>query len=142
MAHSEVLAEKIEAYRKTDYRFGAGRDAVTLHIDRRSDALALLYASSGHACAVFITACNPFGQGQSVEANEDAHGRLGEALRALSAPVTEGAGADPSGAWLEEKSFFALGVDLATARDLGSHYRQDAIVWAGEDAVPKLILLR
>jgi len=42
----------------------------------------------------------------------------------------------------EEKSFFALGVDLETAKNLGICYQQNAIVWAGADAVPKLILLR
>ena len=29
-----------------------------------------------------------------------------------------------------------------TARMLGVRYRQNAVVWAGEDAVPKLVLLR
>ena len=79
---------------------------------------------------------------QGIEANEAAHECLGTDLRALSARVIEGAGADPSGAWPEEKSFFALGVDLDGARNLGNRYMQDAIVWVGADAVPKLILLR
>ena len=142
LAHSEVPAEKIEDYRKTDYRFGEGLGVVTLRIDHRSDELARLYASSGAACGVFVTAYNPFGQVQDIEANEDAHARLGADLRALSIPVIEGAGAHPSGAWPEERSFFALGVDLEAARNLGIRYRQDAIVWVGADAVPRLIMLR
>ena len=76
MAHSQVPADKIGAYLATEYRFGEGSAAVVLHIDRRSDELARLYAFSG------------------------------------------------------------------AARNLGTRYRQDAIVWAGADAVPKLILLR
>lgn len=142
MAHSEIPAEKIEAYLNTEYRFGDGLDAVTLRIDRRSGELARLYATSGTACGVFATAFNPFGRVQSIEDNEAAHERLGTDLRALSARVIEGAGADPSGAWPEEKSFFALGVDLEAARNLGTRYGQDAIVWVGADTVPKLILLR
>ena len=142
LAHTEIPTEKIEAYLKTEYRFGEGLDAVTLCIDRRSEDLARLYASSGTACGVFVTAFNPFGRVQSIEDNEAAHEHLGTDLRALSARVIEGAGTDSSGAWPEEKSFFALGVDLDAARNLGTRYRQDAIVWVGADAVPILILLR
>ena len=142
LAHSEIPAEKIEAYLKTEYRYGEGLDAVTLCIDRRSEDLARLYASSGTACGVFVTAFNPFGQARGIETNEAAHGRLATDLTAMSIRVMEGAGSDPSGAWPEEKSFFALGVDLDAARDLGMRYGQDAIVWVGADAVPKLILLR
>lgn len=142
LAHSKVPAEKIEAYRKTDYRFGRGLDAITLRIDVRSDALARLYASSGYTSGVFVTACNPFGQVQSRDANEAAHERLGVELAKLARKVIEGAGADPAGDWPEEKSFFGLGVDLECAKTLGVRYQQDAIVWVGEDAVPRLILLR
>lgn len=142
MAHSEIPAEKIEAYLRTEYRFGKGLDAVTLRIDRRSEELARLYASSGTACGVFITAYNPVGQARGIEINEVAHGHLATDLRAMSIRVMEGAGSDPSGAWPEEKSCFAFGVNLDAARDLGTRYGQDAIVWVGSDAVPKLILLR
>ena len=50
--------------------------------------------------------------------------------------------ADPTGAWPEEKSFLALGVGEDTARKLGNRLHQDAVVWAGLDAVPRLLLLR
>ena len=142
MAHSDVPAEQVEAYRKTDYRFGRGLDVVTLHIDVRSDALARLYASVGHSCGVFITAYSPFSQPHSREDNEAAHVRLAAELKALGRPVIEGAGADPTGEWPKEKSFFVLGVDLDAAKALGIRHQQNAVVWAGEDAVPRLILLR
>jgi hypothetical protein len=35
-----------------------------------------------------------------------------------------------------------LGLDLDTSCALGREFHQNAIVWAGEDAVPSLILLR
>ncbi len=142
MAQSEIPAEKIEAYRKTDYRFGEAPDAVILRVDLPSEELARLYASSGFTCGAFVTAYNPYGTAQGIEANEAAHARLGTELRALSESVIEGAGADASGRWPEEKSYFALGIDLEAASTLGKRYRQDAIIWAGGDAVPKLILLR
>ena len=68
--------------------------------------------------------------------------RLGRELRGLYPIVIEGAGADPTGAWPPENSYFALGADLDAARAIGLRYRQDAVVWAGLDAVPQLILLR
>ncbi len=142
MTQSEIAAEKIEAYLKTNYRFGFGTDLITLRIDTRSEALSQLYTSSGYACGVFITAYNPCGQAQSPEANEAAHASLSEKLNTLSPKVIEGAGADSTGQWPEEKSFFAVGVDLETAKNLGIFYKQDAIVWVGAGAVPELILLR
>ena len=142
LAHSDIPAEKITAYLATDYRFGHGLDRITLRIDARSEALKRLYASSGYACGVFLTAYNPLGQALSLEANEAAHARLGAELKVLAIEVIEGVGADPTGAWPEEKSFFALGVELEAARTLGIRYHQDAIVWVGEDAIPILVVLR
>lgn len=142
LAQTAIPAETIEAYLKTDYRFGHGTDLITLHINTRSEALSQLYTSSGYTCGAFVTAYNPCGQAQSLETNEAAHARLREKLNTLSPRVIEGAGADPSRNWPEEKSFFALGVDLETAKNLGICYQQNVIVWTGADAVPKLILLR
>ncbi len=142
LAQSKIAAETIEAYLKTNYSFGYGADPITLCIDTRSEPLLQLYTSSGYTCGAFITAYNPCGQAQSPEANEAAHARLREKLNTLSPKVIEGAGADPSGKWPKEKSFFALGINLETAKSLGICYKQNAIVWVGADAVPELILLR
>jgi hypothetical protein len=142
LADTVVPPDKIAAYRTTLYQVGTGRDAFTLRIDIKSDALLRLYRTTGQACGLFITACNPFGQAQGVEANEAAYSQLGGCLRSLVRHVIEGVGADPSGAWPHEMSFFALGIGIDTARQLGSRFRQDAVVWAGADAIPRLLLLR
>ncbi len=139
---TQISAQKIDAYLKTDYRFGEGFDAVTLRIEVRSEALSRLYAKLDVTCGVFITAHNPLGQSQSDEANDAANESLAADLAALSTKVIEGVGTDPSGDWPGEKSFFGLGIDLDAARSLGTRYRQDAIVWISADAMPKLILLR
>ena len=142
MAHTKISAEKIAAYRAIEYRFGEGLDAITLRIDQASQALLELYARLAHTRGVFITAFNPQGAAQDAAENEAAHVGLGRELRGLYPIVIEGAGADPAGAWPQEKSYFSLGVDLETARVLGRRYQQDAVVWTGKDAIPKLILLR
>ena len=56
--------------------------------------------------------------------------------------VFAGAGRDLAGTWPEESSFVVLGLDLDAARALGREFSQNAIVWAGNDAVPRLVLLR
>jgi len=71
-----------------------------------------------------------------------AHVQLGEYLRTLTPYTIEGVGADPAGAWPEEKSYFALGINEDTARQLGMRFHQDAVVWVGPDAIPQLLLLR
>ena len=139
---THIPADTLAAYLRTEYRFGRGADLVTLRIDTRSDALARLYAASGHRCGVFISACNPLGELQGAAANEAAHARLAAELEAAKIDAIEGEGVHPAGGWPAEKSLFALGVDLDAARELGARHRQNAVVWAGEDAVPRLILLR
>ena len=137
-----IAAHKIGAYRATHYRVGTGPEAFTLRIDIPSSPLRRLYENTGHTCGVFITAFNPIGEQQSAHANETAHAGLRECLCALTPHVIEGVGADPAGAWPKEKSYLALGIDNTTARYLGARFCQDAVVWAGPDAIPQLLLLR
>jgi hypothetical protein len=142
MAQTEIPIDKIESYLDTHYRVGVGPDASVLRVGQHSPALALRYAAIGSDCAIFITAFNPFGQKQDDAANEAAHARLGEQLRATSEHVIEGEGAYTAGNWPPEKSYLAFGIDADTARELGRHFQQDAVVWIGKDAVPQLLLLR
>ena len=142
MAQTEIPTDKIEAYLDTHYRVGVRLDAFVLRVGQHSPALASRYAAIGSDCALFVTAFNPLGQKHEDAANEAAHARLGEQLRATSNHVIEGEGADPDGNWPPEKSYLAFGIGVDTARELGSRFRQDAVVWIGKDAIPQLLLLR
>lgn len=153
MPQSEVSGDLIAAYRSTEYRIEAGAEsgcgAITLRIDQHSEPLSRLFAASGHRCGAFITACNPFSVSQSHEENLAACACLRDKLerRLHSCPgkagqIIEGTGRDSTGAWSAEKSFFALGLDLETSQALGKEFGQNAIVWAGSDAIPRLVLLR
>ncbi len=139
---SEIPANLIASYRAADYRAGSGSAAISLRIDQYSESLAQLLAASGQQCAVFITACNPGSQPQSPAANRAAHALLREELSRHTDQIIEGTGSDPSGAWPPEPSLLALGVDLTTAQVLGRQFGQNAVVWAGADAIPRLMLLR
>lgn len=107
--------------------------------------MAQLLAETGHRCATFITACNPFGAQEDFEANMKACADLRKRLDNYVAEPTqiiEGDGIDPSGAWPAEKSFLVLGLDLEASEALGREFGQNAVVWSGADAIPRLILLR
>jgi len=139
---SAISADLVASYRAADYQAGSGPAAVTLRIDQYSESLAQLLAASGRQCAAFITACNPGSQPQSPETNRAAHALLREELSRHTDQIIEGTGSDPSGAWPPEPSLLALGVKLDVAEALGRQFRQNAVVWAGADAISRLILLR
>jgi hypothetical protein len=156
---SAIPAELISAYRATDYRVmpaaslasrggedvAAAYRAFVLHIDEYSRALSQLFIASGYRCAAFITASNPLSLPHGIEENLAACARLrDELLRRAIDPVRiiDGEGRDPTGRWAGERSFLVLGLDLETSMQLGREFRQNAVVWAEEDAIPRLILLR
>jgi hypothetical protein len=143
MNHGGIAPEKLAAYRNTDYQYSFKGTDVTLRIDRHSPALAQLFAQLGQSCGTFITAYNPFGEIRDEARNEEAHLRLVAQLAELGAgPVAVGASLDSSGHWPPEKSVFAFGVGLETAKALGVAFAQDAVVWSGPNAIPRLVLLR
>ena len=132
----------IKAYQCTNYSVRDGSDNFVLRIDVISNSLENLYQRNGVGSAVFVTAFNPLGEQTEEAQNLAAHEALGTRLRSLTSQVFAGIGEDPSGEWPGEPSWLALGIDLATSRQLGRDYGQNAVVWCNSDAIPKLILLR
>lgn len=141
---SVIHPDKIKAYEQTDYRIAWGGRSFVLKIGRASAELQGLYAQTGAASALFITAFNPEGALASDAANAQAHERLRGDLVALRVAHAqgEGVGTDADEDWPAEKSFLALGIERSRAEELGRRYGQDAVVWADADGVPRLLLLR
>ena len=137
-----IGTSKIDAYLQTDYCVGPSYAPFVLRIGVHSRELESLYQDTRQNCALFITAFNPFGTQQSDEANIAAHERLGQHLQALTKFVIEGEGVDPGRNWPAERSYLVIGINRDTAILLGQQAHQDAVVWAGPDAVPELLLLR
>ena len=131
----------ISAYRATRYRVFTSPD-FELAVGQPSSALADLYRTHAVNSAAFLTAWNPEGNLQNESANREAFARLQERVTPLSVKVISGFGEDPDGAWAGEESLLALGLGRETSCEIGAEFRQNAIVWAGADAVPELILLR
>jgi hypothetical protein len=129
-----------KAYRETEYRVTEGEPFV-LRVDEPCPELLGLYRAKNVSCAAFITACNPFSQPLSAEENARRQAELRSELARRSLFYLEGVGQHPSGTWPGEPSFLVLGLALEAAKTLGRAYEQNAIVWCGADAVPRLVLL-
>lgn len=137
-----MIMDKIDrAYRETDY-FVYGSRPVTLNINQACPGLADLHKAHQASCSAFITACNPFGQALEAVANTERQATLARELVQRKLVFIEGLGRHPSSQWPGEASFLVFGLTLEAARILGNQLEQNAIIWSGDDAVPRLVWLR
>jgi hypothetical protein len=139
---TQIHPDKVRAYMATDYRLGHTDQDIVLTIGKHSERLAAFFVGNAVTCGAFLTAYNPQGTIQSDAANAQGHVELASKLQELGLKAIEGSGSEEGTEWPAEKSYFALGLALETAKAIGNHFDQDAIVWVGPDAVPQLILLR
>lgn len=139
------VEEVIASYRAAHYCIEpAGASAVILRIGERSAGLAALYGELGVDSCAFLTASNPLGVALRDADNAVAMTALCVDVHALGLALLPGVSrdGDPASSWPGEESVAVLGISRDAARELGHRYQQNAIVWAGSDAVPELILLR
>ena len=141
-AATMIHPDKVRAFLATDYRLGHTSQDIVLTIGQRSERLAALFDAKGVDCGAFLTAYNPQSTIQPDAINDRAHAELAAKLQELGLQAIEGSGSEEGTDWPSEKSYFALGLALEPAKDIGTHFDQDAIVWVGADAIPQLILLR
>jgi S-adenosylmethionine synthetase len=138
---SAIAPGLIQSYRDTEYHAMApGR--CTLRIDQACAELEDLHRREGVASSAFVTACNPRSTSLLADENAARQAELRSELVRRGLRFLDGHGQDLSNRWPPEASCLVLGVDLATACELGRRWEQNAIVWSGPDAVPRLILLR
>lgn len=138
---SRIPADTLQAYRETLFIVHTA-EPVVLRVDVASASLLQMYRDTGTDRCAFITACNPHSQQQSDAANAERQAKLERDLKKQSWAICGGMGQHPSGFWPGEPSFLILGITFDDAQALGRKYEQNAIVWSGPDAVPKLVLLR
>lgn len=142
MAYSAISQQLVDSYAKTIYRIDTVPKPIYLRIDTFSVPLALLLQDTDSHHAAIVSAYNPFSRPLSIEENSAAHRSLRHCLQHRGYSIVEGSNIDPCAQWPAEKSFFVSGIDPDTAQSIGRQFNQNAIVWIGADAVPRLLLLR
>lgn len=138
---SVIPQDVIRAYRETHYHVH-GSVPTTLKVGEANPILASLHQAAGVASSAFITAWNPFSEQQTPARNHELQQALAQTLLQRGLHFIDGIGQHPGNGWPGEESFLVLGLALDDAKALGTQCGQNAIVWAGADAVPQLILLR
>jgi Protein of unknown function (DUF3293) len=131
------------AYRRTHFEVTLpGGELLTLRVDEANPTLRDIHERCGVSCSAFLTGWNPRSVPQPAALNEAANQELQQQLSALGLECWPGRGHDPSGDWPVEVSVFVPGLELAAACRHGRHFGQNAIVHAGQDAVPRLVWLQ
>ena len=138
---TNIRSDIIEAYRSTNFTVLEPR-RLTLRVDHHSAELAEIFKEMGVSSAGYLTAWNPYSAETSAVDNAVAQLSLIRHLSLEGYPTLKALGVDPSGEWPGEESVFVPGLSLERSKSLGIEFGQNAIVWAGGDAVPQLILLR
>ena len=148
-SESTLPENLVQAYRETRYKVFAAQATETiafeLLIDQRCVGLIAAHHHHSVDCSAYITACNPYSQSLSPDENALRQGALARELQSRGLAFDVGVGHHPSNGWEDghgEPSFLVYGLNLDAATALAGQFEQNAFVFSGTDAVPRLILLR
>lgn len=129
----------LKAYLDADYVVDA-EPPVRLRVGVFSSGLARLMWAEGVSSVALVTAWNPGSRCLGKMANRIRQRTLEAGLRTIGTRFLPGRGVDPNGRWEAEESVLALGLGLETALDIGRRHGQNAVVWSGPEAVPRLVM--
>lgn len=138
---STLDPDLIRAYRSARYRVQASPQPFVLTVDAHSSRLAALICKLPARTAALVTACNPEGVLLTPQENRVAMAQLRSELRGRCAGLLDAQNSGAAGDWTEP-SLLVLGLSREAACALGRRWRQNAILHAIADAVPRLVLLR
>lgn len=114
-------------------------DTIVLELDVPNPGLSGLMRAHGAGSACLATAFNPFSQARTPAWNEAANARLRAWLEERGWPILAGEGCCDDGEWAPEQSFLAFGPGVDDAKAICVRFDQNAVVFAGPDAVPRLL---
>lgn len=140
-SNSTIQNDLILAYNETDFIVDLDPQ-LTLQIAEYNVELLNLYNLHNVNCCAFITAYNPYSKTTSESQNIQRNQLLFNELKLKELLFFKGEGKHPSGNWPGEVSYLILGLSIDESKDLGNKYEQNAIVWCGQDGVPRLVLLK
>lgn len=132
-----ISDDLVSAYERTHYIVYSDTPFIFC-IGVHSAELKKLHNTHHTGCSAFITACNPKSMELSPEQNEERQRALKHELDLLGYTYYEGLGQPEDGGWQGEASFLVLDIPESEAARLQEKYGQLAIVYCGEDAVPRL----
>ena len=141
LSPSIIDSATVQAYRETEYRVFA-EAGFTLRVGQASAELLSAHKRHKTQCSAFLTAWNPFSHALDAASNAERQAALARELKQRSLAFELGIGQHPGNGWPGEESFLVYGLTLESAKVLGRRFEQNAFVWSGADAVPRLILLR
>lgn len=134
-----IPKDLIAAYKATNYRVLAEHE-FSLRIDERCEDLYALFDQFETKTATFITAWNPYSEEKILQENAKQNELLKSDLVPLSAQILPAFGAWPNDPTKGEDSFLAIGISENDAVILGKKYKQNAILFVANDAIPRLVL--
>lgn len=131
-------AELLRAYRATVWRVDMAGGPLDLRVGEPvpGDRISLP--------AAVITAYNPRSALRPAEENAVAQRRLRESLLQMGAelrPVVAGGTGPEPAAW-SEPGFLLSGIPRERVVEIASSFDQNAVLWIGEEGIPKLLVTR
>ena len=131
--------ELLTAYANTHYKVSVGESTITLQPEHHSNELEALHQRHNVSSSAFVTAWNPESISMSRADNDAATPALEAAIERLGFQSLPGIGVDAQGQWPGEESLLILGIPESAALEIGAAFRQNAIVFCPEDAIPLLL---
>ena len=135
---SDVPNELIQAYESTSFR-ARTPDLVVIRVREICQPLDGLLDKVGLETWAFITASNPESNQLSDEDNAARNNQLLEDIHAYQPHVYRGEGVPDNPGWSPEASLLILGIDKASALQLGKKYGQNAIVCGAKGEPAELL---
>ncbi len=136
-----IEPDLLDIYKNSEYRV-FGDAPFVMRIGLACPPLQDLLARHAVLGACFVSAYNPRSEQRSHQENEMAQDRLRHEVRTAGWSFVEGVGEDPQGHCPGEPCLLVLGVSRQESLELGRRYGQNAVLWAGMDGIPDLVLTR
>ena len=127
------------AYLNTDYYIDASDAPFKLNIGHYSSELYQLHQKFSVNTSLYITAWNPLSEQLTNRENNAKQKILVSEITGLGFDMITGRGIAQSGDWPPDESIVVLGCDESTAITLSQKYHQNAVVFSGQNAIPRLI---
>lgn len=140
-AATQLAASLILAFHESEYCVDEGGRETILRVDQHSPDLEGMHRQCGVVSSAFLTAWNPESRECSMTQNEASQSKLVDEISARGFSFLRGEGRNVERTWREE-SLLVLGIGQVDAIEIGDRFAQNAILFAGADATPRLVLLR